>query len=133
MEHTLCDWHRPLPLAVPPLGPGTAGDARARIQAALARVTRQPEVRSLVLFGSRARREAHADSDLDLLVVERTPHLEGEALRQAWWRTYQLLGDLPLPLDLVVAGSADADRLAGSRWHVISHAAREGQVLYVAE
>ncbi len=133
MESTLCDWHRPHPLRLPSLGPGIEGDGAERIEAALGRLARQPNVRGLVLFGSRARREARADSDLDLLVLERQPHLEGEALRQAWWRAYQLLEDLPLPLDLVVAGSADADRLAGSRWHVISHAAREGQVLYVAE
>jgi hypothetical protein len=32
----------------------------------------------------------------------------------------------------VVAGSADAERLSGSRWHVIGDVAREGRVLYVA-
>ena len=39
--------------------------------------------------------------------------------------------DLPLPVDLIVSGSADAERLSGSRWHVISEAARQGRVLVV--
>jgi hypothetical protein len=35
-------------------------------------------------------------------------------------------------IGLVVAGSADAERLSGSRWHVFGDVAREGKVLYVA-
>lgn len=42
----------------------------------------------------------------------------------------------PLPLrvavDLVVVGAADAERLAGSRWHVVARALREGRQLHVA-
>ena len=34
-------------------------------------------------------------------------------------------------MDLIVSGSADAARLAGSRWHVISEEARHGRVLVV--
>ena len=34
--------------------------------------------------------------------------------------------------DLVVQGSADAERLSQSRWHVMGDVAREGRVLYVA-
>jgi hypothetical protein len=34
-------------------------------------------------------------------------------------------------VDLIVSGSADAERLAGSRWHVISEAARHGKVVVV--
>lgn len=33
---------------------------------------------------------------------------------------------------LVVVGAADAQHLAGSRWHVMGDVAREGKVLYVA-
>ncbi len=35
----------------------------------------EPEVRAVVAFGSRARVEALADSDLDLVVITRTPTL----------------------------------------------------------
>ena len=33
---------------------------------------------------------------------------------------------LPAQVDLVVQGQADAERLAGSRWHVMGDVAREG-------
>ena len=59
------------------------------------------------------------------------PQLEPEAKVASWWRHVQPLQALPLPVDLIVSGSADAERLAGSRWHVISEAARQGRVLVV--
>ena len=64
-------------------------------------------------------------------MVERTPQLEPEAKVASWWRHFQPLQTLPLAVDLIVSGSADAERLAGSRWHVISEAARQGRVLVV--
>jgi predicted nucleotidyltransferase len=99
----------------------------------LQRLCRDDSLAALVLFGSRARGEARRHSDLDLLAICRQSKLEGQELRRAWSRLYRQLADLPLPVDLVVLGSADADRLAGSRWHAVGHAAREGRVLYVAE
>ena len=35
----------------------------------------------------------------------------------------------PVGVDLVVVGQEDARTLAGSRWHVVARALREGQVL----
>jgi predicted nucleotidyltransferase len=127
----LADWTTPQPFALPALGPGVEGELRARLEVALRRIAVDPSVKALVLFGSRATGTARAHSDLDLLVVERTPQLKPEAKVARWWRHFQALQSLPLPVDLVVSGSADAARLAGSRWHVISEAARHGQVLVV--
>jgi predicted nucleotidyltransferase len=80
------------------------------------------------LFGSQARGEARPDSAIDLLitvtddwladhnrfvdllVVERTPHLEGEAKLASWWRHFAPLQPLRLPVDLIVSGNADAAR-----------------------
>jgi predicted nucleotidyltransferase len=84
-----------------------------------------------VVFGSRATGQARAEPDIELLVVELTPHLEGEAKVNSWCRYFRDLQHLPLSVDLVVSGSADAERLAGSRWYVISEAARQGRVLLV--
>jgi len=39
---------------------------------------------------------------------------------------------LPVGVDLVVVGQEDARTLAGSRWHVVAQALREGQELYDA-
>ncbi|MEB3331033.1 MAG: nucleotidyltransferase domain-containing protein [Synechococcaceae cyanobacterium] len=49
------------------LGPGLQS---AELQEAVAMLDCDPEVQSLILFGSRARGDAHADSDLDLLVSD---------------------------------------------------------------
>lgn len=64
-------------------------------------------------------------------MVEHTPHLEGPAKVASCWRHFQPLKSLLLPVDLIVSGSADAERLAGSRWNGISEAARQGRVLVV--
>ena len=104
---------------------------REQIEAGLRQIAADPRVRAVVLFGSRAQGLAGPESDLDLLVVERTPHLEPQEKLESWWRHMQVLESLPLAVDLVVSGSGDAARLAGARWHVISEAARHGRVLAV--
>jgi len=128
---TLADWSTPRPFTLPQLGPGLEAEQRQALEAALQTIAADPTVQALVLFGSRAMGNARPDSDLDLLVVEHTPHLEGQAKVASWWRHFAPLQPLGLPVDLIVSGSADAARLAGSRWHVISEAARHGQVLVV--
>jgi predicted nucleotidyltransferase len=127
----LVDWTTPQPYALPDLGPGLSAELASRLDGSLRQIASDPSVQALVLFGSRATAAARPESDLDLLVIERSPHLEGEAKVSAWWRHFTPLQDLPLSIDLVVSGSADASRLAGSRWHVISEAARHGVVLVV--
>jgi len=128
---TLADWITPRPFGLPDLGPGLGGETREAVDVALRRIAADPSVQALVLFGSRAMGTARPDSDLDLLVVEHTPHLEGEAKVASWWRHFEPLKPLILPVVLIVSGSADAARLAGSRWHVISEAARHGRVVVV--
>jgi predicted nucleotidyltransferase len=128
---TLADWTTPRPFALPDLGPGIGPEQREALAGALQTIAADPSVQALVLFGSRATGSARPDSDVDLLVVERTPHLEGEAKLASWWRHFAPLKPLRLPVDLIVSGSVDAARLAGSRWHVISEAASHGRVLVV--
>ena len=128
---TLADWSTPRPFSLPDLGPGLEGERLEALEQALQTIAADPVVQAMVLFGSRATGTARPDSDVDLLVVERTPHLEGEAKVASWWHHFEPLKSLLLPVDLIVSGSADAARLAGSRWHVISEAARHGRVLVV--
>lgn len=127
----LADWTTPQPFALPELGPGVEGELREQLETALRQIAADPAVKALVLFGSRATGKARPESDLDLLVVEQTPNLVGQAKVASWWRHFEPLKPLRLPVDLIVSGSADAARLAGSRWHVISEAARNGRVLVV--
>ena len=99
--------------------------------AALGGLCAEPDVQAVMVFGSRARGEARFDSDLDLAVIVRQPQLTPAEKIACWRRFHGVLGRLGVKVDLVVAGSADADRLSGSRWHVFGDVAREGRVLYV--
>ena len=103
-----------------------------RLRQGLAALVAQSPVQALVAFGSRARGAARADSDLDLAVICREPSLTPVEKTQRSWAYRQLIGSLGCGVDLVVVGAADAQRLAGSRWHVMGDVAREGKVLYVA-
>ncbi|MFN5118506.1 MAG: nucleotidyltransferase domain-containing protein [Cyanobacteriota bacterium] len=123
-------WLEPLPLAESiQLGEGLDP---CQLSRGLHNLCSQPEVQAVVAFGSRARGEARPDSDLDLAVICKEGSLP-VALKTSRSRHYRrLLGLLDHGVDLVVIGADDALRLAGSRWHVMGDAARDGLVLYVA-
>ena len=115
--------------AVLDLGPGLEDEVCA---AALGRLCGQPDVRAVLVFGSRGRGDARADSDLDLAVIVAQPSLTPAEKASCWRRFRQLIGPSGVGVDLVVAGAADAERLSQSRWHVFGDVARQGRVLYVA-
>lgn len=124
-------WLKPQRLdPCPDLGPGLDPD---RCGQALARLCADADVLAVVAFGSRGRGEARADSDLDLAVILREPHLTPSEKLAHWQRFRQLLGSLGVGVDLVVAGRDDAARLSGSRWHVFGDVARDGRVLHAAD
>jgi predicted nucleotidyltransferase len=111
------------------LGPGLEDGA---IEQALACLGQDPEVQSLVLFGSRARGDARADSDLDLLIIVRD-RLTPEREKQLRHRVRALLLPLlPVDLDLLISDAASAAHWAGSRWHVLGHIHREGVPLHAS-
>ena len=123
-------WLQPKALApLPDLGPGLDPQ---RCGQALERLCAEPDVQAVVAFGSRARGEAQADSDLDLAVILRQPQLTPAEKQLCWRRFRRALGPLGVGVDLIVAGAADAAKLSGSRWHVFGEVAREGKVLHVA-
>jgi predicted nucleotidyltransferase len=94
----------------------------------------EPRPGRVLLFGSRARGDARPDSDFDLLVVMPQATLTPQERQQALRSLRAALHSLPLSVgvDLVVVGAEDARRLAGSRWHVVARALREGKALHVA-
>jgi predicted nucleotidyltransferase len=121
---------RPL-VASDQLDPGPGVDP-ALLHSAMERVLAVGGVQALVLFGSRARGEAGVDSDLDLAVILTEAQLAPEQKLETWRCCRQAIGPLGAGLDLVVVGSADAERLSGSRWHVLGDVAREGRVIFSA-
>jgi predicted nucleotidyltransferase len=79
----------------------------------------------VVLFGSRARGDSGAHSDVDLLVIEPAvddPVQESVRLR----RTLRGLG---VPIDVLVTEQAEADRRSTVQGTVIERALREGRTL----
>jgi predicted nucleotidyltransferase len=93
----------------------------------------QPKPSRVVLFGSRARGEARPDSDIDLLVVMPQPTLTATERQLALRSLRAALRPLTLKVgvDLLVVGEQDAQHLAGSCWHVVARALREGAELDV--
>jgi predicted nucleotidyltransferase len=80
----------------------------------------------IILFGSHARGDAAADSDVDLLVVMDTDApITKRALpiRKALW-------DFPMPKDILVRTPREFEEAKSRFWTVTSPAAREGRVLY---
>jgi predicted nucleotidyltransferase len=123
-------WRQPRKLEpLVDLGPGVDPQVCGQ---ALARLCSEPDVLAVLAFGSRARGDAHADSDLDLVVICQDAELTPEGKLAGWRRYRERLGRVPVGVDLIVTGWRQAERMAGSRWHVMGDVAREGKVLYVA-
>ncbi len=80
---------------------------------------------TVVLFGSHARGEARADSDVDFLVIEATV----ENRHKEWERLRRALKDFPAPVDIVVLDEKRAARRARVPGTMVHHALRDGRVL----
>jgi predicted nucleotidyltransferase len=79
----------------------------------------------VILFGSRARDDAGAQSDLDILVIE--PEVESTTKESV--RLYRTLLDLNVPVDVLVVDEDKARRRAKVEGTVIERALREGRDL----
>ena len=82
----------------------------------------------IILFGSSARGQAGATSDIDVLVVAR----EDAHRRKTAQAIYRHLLGSGLPVDVVVARPSDLEKYGQSAGLVYREALREGRDLYVA-
>jgi predicted nucleotidyltransferase len=101
----------------------------AAISSILERVLRAGRPEKVVLFGSRARGDAHPLSDLDLLIIEPSPEPRYRRAR----RYYRALADLPEEVDVVVYTPEEASEWNGVPQSFVTAALREGIVLYERE
>ncbi|HQS99181.1 MAG: hypothetical protein B7Y26_10480 [Hydrogenophilales bacterium 16-64-46] len=99
-------------------------------EAVLAEVTERlvhaVEPDKLVLFGSHARGDARADSDVDLLVIKSSDqprHLRALPL-------YRALRGMGIPKDILWVTPEEVEQWRGVANHVVSRGLREGRVLY---
>lgn len=79
----------------------------------------------VILFGSHARGQAGADSDLDFLVIE--PQVERCAAESV--RLREALRELPAAIDVVVVDQKLAERRARVPGTMVDRALREGRVI----
>jgi prevent-host-death family protein len=105
------------------LAPGSEVD---RLPAIVGRIVRLVDPARIILFGSRARGDAHKDSDYDILVVMEHVN-DARATRIALRKA---LDDLPISKDIVVAALDRVDGRLGPPWGVLHWALREGRTLY---
>ena len=84
----------------------------------------------VILFGSRARGDASAGSDVDLIIVESTPFDEGRNRHVEESRLWRALASFHVPKDILVYSRDEVDYWRDSLNHVLARALREGKVLY---
>jgi predicted nucleotidyltransferase len=90
------------------------------------RIVAEFHPRRIVLFGSRARGDERADSDLDLLVEMSTDLPAAERIRAV----DRLFRPRSWPMDVVVVTPDEAAASRASRNSIVAIAEREGRVVY---
>ena len=79
----------------------------------------------IILFGSHARGDAGMDSDLDFLVIEQ--EVENRVAESV--RLRDAVGDVGMPVDVIVLDKALASRRAKVPGTMVHHALRDGRIL----
>ena len=92
----------------------------------VARLVERFHPQRVILFGSRARGEAHEGSDYDLLII--APSSEPRWRRSV--PVYRLLAGLGVPKDIVWWTPEEVAAWYGVKSHFIHTVLKEGKVLY---
>jgi predicted nucleotidyltransferase len=101
-------------------------DAEQLVAEMVARIRKVAQPERIILFGSRARGTAHADSDFDLLVIK-------ESDKPRYQRSiplYSILADLPAEVEVVVYTPEEVREWSTVPEAFVTTAVSEGKVLY---
>jgi predicted nucleotidyltransferase len=93
-------------------------------------IVREVNHERIYLFGSRARGDERADSDVDLLIVEGEAFGRERSRRQEISRIRRTLSPFRIPTDILVYSTEETTKWQNSVNHVISRCLREGKLLY---
>ncbi len=86
--------------------------------------------RRIYLFGSRARGDQTAESDIDLLIVEDQKFGPQRSRWSELQRIRKALKPFRVPKDILVYSQEEFETWEDSLNHVVAHAVREGRLLY---
>jgi uncharacterized protein len=95
-----------------------------------AAIVQNIDAERVVLFGSQATGTANANSDLDLLVIDRHPFSATRSRRRAIAELRSRLPKLGIPIDLLLFSVDEMNQWRDTTNHVIASALREGRMLY---
>jgi predicted nucleotidyltransferase len=100
-------------------------NAETTIREAIDRLAADPHPKRVILFGSQARGDGDAGSDIDLLVIE--PQVTDRAAEMV--RLRRLLRRLPAAFDVLVYSEEEAARWGNEPGSAVYWALKEGKVL----
>ena len=98
------------------------------INTAVRQVVASTRPSRIIMFGSRAQGTETADSDLDLLVIER--RVSSKVKEMA--RLRQAIGNIGMAVDIIVCSEKEVADWGGLPGTALYWALREGKVLYEA-
>jgi predicted nucleotidyltransferase len=106
----------------------SANDEQAILDLLVSRLSAHPEVRKIILFGSRAEGRSREDSDFDLFVIT-SPGGDG---RSRFITYMKEIGSADFSIDLLIADEDEYARKTADGWQLLVDVARNGKILYAA-
>jgi len=104
--------------------------SRPNIKEMISAIVREVDPEQIYLFGSLARGTPHADSDIDLLIVEKKLFASFSKKHEELRRIRKALLEFPGPKDILVFSEPEVAQWRDSLNHIIGHCMREGKLLY---
>lgn len=106
------------------------GVSAGTLERMVATIVAEADPDRIILFGSRARGGAAADSDVDLMVVEEGPFGPERNGHTEAVRLIRALADFPVAKDILVYSREEVEYWRDSLNSVVAEALSEGEVLY---